>query len=80
VPAYEPIWIYPPKNPPLLQKIIAEFNIHPTTAQILLSRGFTDLEEIHEFLYAKLPNLYDPSLFPEIDRAVNRILTALENR
>lgn len=80
MPAYEPIWIYPPKNPPLLQKIIAEFNIHPTTAQILLSRGFTDLEEIHEFLYAKLPNLYDPSLFPEIDRAVNRILAALENR
>lgn len=77
MPAYEPIWIYPTKNPPLLHKIVAEFNIHPTTAQILISRGFTDLGEIHEFLYAKLPNLYDPSLFPEIDQAVTRILDAL---
>ncbi len=80
MPAYEPIWVYPPKNPPLLQKVVGEFNIHPTTAQILISRGFTELEEIHDFLYAKLPNLYDPSLFPEIEQAVDRILKALENK
>jgi single-stranded-DNA-specific exonuclease len=80
VSAYEPVWIYPPQNPELTQAIIAEFNIHPVTAQILVSRGFKTLEEIHEFLYAKLPNLYDPALFPEIDQAVERVLSALRRK
>lgn len=78
--AYEPIWIYPPKDSHLLNKIIGEFKIHPATAQILVSRGFKELEEIHEYLYAKLPNLYDPSLFPWIDEAVERVLKALEKQ
>ena len=74
-----PLWIYPNKNPALFQQIIAEFNIHPVTAQILISRGFKTLQEIHEFLYAKLPNLYDPGLFPDMDKAVTRILNAVRN-
>lgn len=79
MPPYEPLWIYPPQNPQLIEAIIREFNIHPATAQILVSRGFKTLEEIHEFLYAKLPNLHDPDLFPEIDQAVERIITALNH-
>ncbi|MBF8263752.1 MAG: recJ [Parachlamydiales bacterium] len=75
---YEPLWIYPPQNPELTKAIIAEFNIHPVTAQILVSRGYKTLEEIHEFLYAKLPNLHDPDLFPEIDNAVERVLAAMK--
>lgn len=62
--AKAPLWIYPNKDPALLQEIIAEFNIHPVTAQTLISRGFKTLQEIHEFLYAKLPNLFEPDLFP----------------
>lgn len=73
----EPYWVYPEKNPSLFQAIISEFNIHPVTAQILISRGFKSLEEIHEFLYAKLPNLYDPDLFPDMDKAVERIVEAI---
>ena len=72
-----PLWIYPNKNPALFQQIIEEFNIHPVTAQILISRGFKTVQEIHDFLYAKLPNLYDPGLFPDMDKAVTRILAAI---
>ncbi|MBI3508957.1 MAG: single-stranded-DNA-specific exonuclease RecJ [Chlamydiia bacterium] len=75
-----PLWVYPEKNPAMLQSIISEFNIHPVTAQILLSRGFKKLEEIHEFLYAKLPNLYEPDLFPEMNQAIERILVAIEKK
>lgn len=75
----DPLWIFPDKNPALLQEIIAEFNIHHVTAQILISRGFKTLQEIHEFLYAKLPNLFDPDLFPDMDKAVERVLTAIHN-
>ncbi|MBX7067204.1 MAG: single-stranded-DNA-specific exonuclease RecJ [Parachlamydiales bacterium] len=77
---HQPIWIYPEKNPALFQQISSEFNIHPVTAQILISRGFKTMEEIHEYLYAKLPNLFDPDLFPDMDKAVNRVLTAVKNK
>lgn len=75
----ETIWVYPKDEPILLKKIIDEFNIHPVTAQILISRGFTSLEDIHNYLYAKLPNLHDPSLFRDMDKAVMRIMSALES-
>ncbi|MDE3045111.1 MAG: single-stranded-DNA-specific exonuclease RecJ [Verrucomicrobiota bacterium] len=78
--AHAPLWVYPEKNPSLFQAITNEFNIHPVTAQILISRGFKTLEEINEFLYAKLPNLLDPDLFPDMDKAVQRILTALREK
>lgn len=78
--AKAPLWIYPNKDPALLQEIISEFNIHPVTAQILVSRGFKTVQEIHEFLYAKLPNLFDPDLFPDMDRAIERILIAIRNK
>lgn len=78
--SHEPLWIYPEKNPSLFQAIVSEFNIHPVTAQILISRGFKTLEEIHEFLYAKLPSLYDPDLFPDMDKAVDRIIQAVQQK
>jgi len=77
VSSYEPLWIYPSQNFELIESIVKEFNIHPATAQILVTRGFKTLKEVHEFLYAKLPNLFDPDLFPEIDQAVERVLAAL---
>ena len=78
--SHDPTWVFPEKNPSLFQKIITEFNIHPVTAQILVSRGFGSLQEIHEFLYAKLPNLYEPDLFPDMDHAVERVLAAIRDQ
>lgn len=76
----KPLWVYPEKNPAFLQKIVAEFNIHPIIAQILISRGYKTVEEVHEFLYAKLPNLHSPDLFPDMDRAVERIVKSLKDQ
>lgn len=76
----EPLWVYPESNQHLIQAIIKEFGIHPVTAQILISRGYKTIEEVHEFLYAKLPNLLDPDLFPDMDKAVERILRAIKNK
>jgi single-stranded-DNA-specific exonuclease len=74
----DPIWIYPQIDPEWHKMIIKEFNIHPVTAHILASRGFKSLEDIHDYLYAKLPHLLDPQLFPDMDKAVDRILEALK--
>ncbi len=76
----KPVWILPKKNPEWQKRIVNEFNIHPVTAQIFVSRGFSTLEEIHNYLYATLPNLYDPSLFADMDKAVDRIHKAMHNK
>lgn len=74
-----PLWVYPESDPEWIKTIISEFTIHPVTAQVLASRGFTDLEDIHEYLYAKLPDLFDPHLFPDMEKAVARIFQSLKN-
>lgn len=75
----EPIWIYPKDDPVWKETIVKEFKIHPVTAQILVSRGFTSLEAIHDYLYAKLPDLYDPFLLSEMQPAVDRVCKAIAN-
>ncbi len=77
--AEEPLWIYPKIDPQWKESIIKEFKIHPVIAQILVSRGFTSLEDIHDYLYAKLPDLYDPFLLAEMQEAVDRVCKAIAN-
>lgn len=76
----DPIWIYPKENLELKNSIIKEFKIHPVTAQILVSRGFDTLESVHDFLYSRLPNLIDPFMLPEMNKATDRIMMALNNK
>lgn len=76
----EPIWIYPKKDPAFLEQIVKEFQVHPVVAQILISRGFHTLDEIHHYLYSKLPDLHDPFLLAEMPKAVERINRALQNK
>ncbi len=76
----ETFWVYPKIDPAWTKQIIDEFNIHPVTAQVLVSRGFESLDDIHDYLYAKLPDLLDPSLFPDMDKAVNRVFEAFRNK
>lgn len=74
----ELLWIYPKDDPKWLNQIIKEFNIHPITAQILVSRGFASIDQIHHYLYSKLPDLHDPIFFQDMDIAVKRIIRAIE--
>lgn len=70
-------WIYPPENPKYLDEITSGFNLHPIIAQFFISRGFATSKEIHDYLYAKLPDLIDPQLFADMDKAVWRVCEAL---
>lgn len=80
VPVDEPVWIYPKKDPELVDRIVKEFKVHPVIAQILVSRGFTELSAIHDFLYSQLPDLVDPFLMPQMDKAVERVTKALQTK
>lgn len=73
----DPQWIYPHENEALKERIIKEFKIHPVIAQVLVSRGFRSLESIHDYLYSRLPNLLDPFLFPDMQKAADRVVEAV---
>ncbi|ADI39025.1 Single-stranded-DNA-specific exonuclease recJ [Waddlia chondrophila 2032/99] len=74
-----PMWVYPKMDKRWQDDIIKEFKIHPVTAQLFVSRDFTTVDQIHQYLYAKLPDLHDPSLLQGMDKAVERIVKAIEN-
>lgn len=76
----DPIWIYPTMENELKESIVKEFKIHPVIAQILVSRGFQSFKQIHDYLYAKLPELHDPFLMAEMSQAVNRVCRAIRDK
>lgn len=75
---YDPLWVDPPQDQKLCQEYVEGFHIHPVTAQVLVSRNFKSKQGIHDFLYAKLPDLCDPNLFPQMQTAIERIHKAKE--
>jgi single-stranded-DNA-specific exonuclease len=49
-------------------------------ARLLLRKGFTNADEVENFLRPRLSTLGDPFLLPQMDAAVARILAALDRR
>lgn len=75
----EPIWVYPKIDPSWKRRIVDALHLHPVTAQLLVSRGFSDLGEIRDFIYSKLPDLHDPYTMTDMGAAVERICSAIDN-
>jgi single-stranded-DNA-specific exonuclease len=53
-------------------------SISPVLAQILVNRGIKDADSVKDFLSPSLKNMYDPFLLPDMQRAVERLKTAVE--
>ena len=60
-----------------LDTFAQEFNISKVIAGILLHRGMKDKEEVRRFLDVEKQPFYDPFLFKDMDKAVNRIKQAI---
>lgn len=73
-------WQYYEINNELIEKISKEFNISKLLAQILVNKGIIEHEEIKIFLNPKRNNFYNPFLMPDMEKAVNRIINAIENK
>ena len=74
-----PLWISPTIDEDVSKKIATEFHLHPVLSEILVNRKIVAPDDIHSYLYARLPDLLDPFLFPEMPKAVERIEKAIKN-
>ena len=54
--------------------------LNPLLARVLISRGMKEHADVESFLNAQLANLSDPSHLVDMDKAVERLLRALNNR
>ncbi len=59
------------------ERLSRSLGIHPLLAHLLLHRGIDDDSTAQKFLYGALADLPDPFLLPDMDRAVERLMTAL---
>lgn len=56
-----------------------KYNINNLLAILLSNRGITSEEQINQFLNPKRNDFYNPFGMPDMEKAVNRILKAIEN-
>ena len=64
----------------LVKKIQEENNISEVLATILVNRNIIDRDEIKVFLNPTRNDFHDPYLMPEMEKAVERIMQAIDKK
>jgi single-stranded-DNA-specific exonuclease len=72
-------WLVNRTNPEFIKYISLNASISPVLAQVLVNRGMRDIASIKNFLSPSLESLHDPFLLPDMDKAVDRVKTAIRN-
>lgn len=62
----------------LIGEISKALNINARLASLLLQRGVTTFDEAKKFFRPDLKNLHDPFLMKDMDKAVERVLSAVD--
>ena len=66
-------------NEDIIDKIANEFNISKLVASIIASKGLKSQDEIEIFLHPRRTDFHDPFLLPDMEKAVERIIEAINN-
>jgi single-stranded-DNA-specific exonuclease len=71
-------WLIPETDPTAAQELVRGLGVQPVTANVLLSRGLSDVDRARRFLTPDLGHLHDPLLLTGMREAVARIKTAIQ--
>ncbi len=74
-------WVLkPPGDPENIKAISKELGIDHSLANLLVQRGITTFDEAKTFFRPSLDHLFDPFLMKDMDKAIDRITRAIENK
>lgn len=73
-------WEYYEVDEKKVEKIAKEHNISRLIAQVLVNRGITDSKEIQVYLSPTRNDFIDPFLMKDMEKAVNRIIEAINKK
>ena len=73
-------WEYYEENKEKVKEISQKFNISELLAKILINREIIEDEQIKVFLNPTRNDFYDPFLMPDMEKSVERIIKAIENK
>lgn len=74
-------WIYrPAPDQEQVNHIMEVLSVNQVLASLLVQRGATDFDTAKEFFRPDLNMLHDPFLMKDMDKAIDRLLSAIENR
>ncbi|WP_415060704.1 single-stranded-DNA-specific exonuclease RecJ [Flavobacterium sp.] len=72
--------IKPKPEPHLVSQLATELNVSNLIASLLVQRGISTFEQAKRFFRPSLNDLHDPYLMKDMDKAVQRIETAIANQ
>ncbi|MDL2322881.1 single-stranded-DNA-specific exonuclease RecJ [Bacteroidales bacterium OttesenSCG-928-A17] len=76
-------WNYQPPTQEQIRKrdeLVEKFGLGPAVCLLMIQRGIESEEDVSKFLNPNLKDLHDPFLFPDMQKAVDRLNKALGNK
>ncbi len=73
-------WVLPESSAEEVTAFAAELNLRMPAAQVLWNRGYRDRDSARAFLEAPLDALLDPWRLKDMDKAVERLLSAIRGK
>ena len=73
-------WLKMPENAQKVSAISKALSVHPRIASVLINRGVDDICKTEKFLFGGLEDLYNPFIFPDMQKTADRIKKAIDQK
>lgn len=64
----------------VVQQLTSKLKVDNCIANLLIQKGITNLEQAHAFFHPNMNDLHDPFLMKDMDKAISRIESAINNQ